>query len=248
MRRALQALIQSESPIKKVQFLRNEFVGVTKASRSGSFDLICIDENERTFIVEMQLAYYKQFIQRAKFYAFQRFNTLVGKGKYQFDRLTPIYHISFLARGVFPDSQHYYHFGRLRNQFGEELDNQITHVIVEINKFVKTESEVTSDLDKLIYTMKNLEHIKGLEQLPEFLTEDWIEQAITKVDKSQMTPEQRMHFEMMLAKNASMIEILKEEEKRRIIQETARKLKTKGLSMDDIVDVTGLSKEEIENL
>lgn len=79
LRKALYALIQSKSPIKEVHFLRNEFVGITEDSRGGVFDLICVDESERIFIVEMQLGYYKHFMQRAKFYAFQRFNTLVEK-------------------------------------------------------------------------------------------------------------------------------------------------------------------------
>jgi len=91
LRRALQALIKSEIPIKKVQFLRNEFVGITEDSRGGVFDLICEDEEQRTFIVEMQLGYYKHFIQRAKFYAFQKFNTLVEKGEYKFENLPSIY-------------------------------------------------------------------------------------------------------------------------------------------------------------
>jgi len=93
--------------------------------------LICEDENHRTFIVEMQLGYYKHFIQRSKFYAFHRFNTLVEKGNYKFDHLTPIYCIGFLAQGIFPKSSEYYHFARLMNQKGEELDQQITHIIVE---------------------------------------------------------------------------------------------------------------------
>ena len=102
LRKALQALIKSKTPIKKVQFLRNEFVGITEESRGGVFDLVCEDEKQRTFIVEMQLGYYKHFIQRAKFYAFQKFNTLVEKGEYKFDNLTPIYCIGFLAKGIFP--------------------------------------------------------------------------------------------------------------------------------------------------
>ena len=247
LRRALQALMQSEIPIKKVQFLRNEFVGITEDSRGGVFDLVCVDENERTFIVEMQLGYYKHFIQRAKFYAFQRFNTLVEKGKYQFDNLTPIYCIGFLAKGIFPNSNEYYHFGRLKNQIGEELDQQITHIIIEINKFEKKEEEIHSDLDKLIYIMKNLENIKGIDQLPKFLTEDWIEQAMEKLDKSQMTPDQRMHYEMMMARNASIIAMLKDE-KKQITIKTAKNLKEMGVQYEVIAKATGLTIEEIENL
>ncbi len=264
LRRALQALIKSEIPIKKVQFLRNEFVGITENSRGGVFDLVCEDEEQRTFIVEMQLGYYKHFIQRAKFYAFQRFNTLVEKGKYQFDNLTPIYCIGFLAKGIYPKSKEYYHFGRLMNQKGEELDQQITHIIVEINKFEKKENDIQSDLDKLIYIMKNLEHIKGVDQLPKFLTEDWIEQAMNKLDKSQMTPDQRMHFEMMLAKNATIIEMLKEDEREKVAKEaakeaaketaakmareTAKEMKINGEPIEKIIKYTKLSKDEIENL
>ena len=275
LRRALQALIKSETPIKKVKFLRNEVVGITEAARGGVFDLICEDDNQRTFIVEMQLGYYKHFIQRSKFYAFHRFNILVEKGNYNFDNLTPIYCIGFLAKGIFPKSSEYYHFGRLMNQKGEELDQQITHIIIEINKFDKEEKDVQSDLDKLIYIMKNLENIKGLDQLPKFLTEDWIEQALEKVDKSQMTPEQRMHWEMMLAKNGSIIQMRREEKERyaeelkaeltkevtaevtkevtaevtaEVTKATAKKMKIKGMSNSDIQELTGLTIQEIEEL
>jgi len=208
----------------------------------------------------MQLGYYKHFIQRAKFYAFQKFNTLVDKGNYKFEKLTPIYCIGFLAKGIFPKSKEYYHFARLTNQIGEEIDDQITHIIVEINKFEKKESEIQSDLDKLIFIMKNLENIKGIDQLPKVLTEDWIKQAIEKVDKSQMTPEQRMNYEMMMAKNATIIEMLKDQERKQIIKETtdqtakkiakqtAKSLKNLGVNLDLIAEATGLTIEEIESL
>ena len=256
LRRALQALIQSEAPIKKVQFLRNEFVGITEESRGGVFDLVCEDEKQRTFIVEMQLGYYKHFIQRAKFYAFQKFNTLVEKGEYRFDNLTPIYCIGFLAKGIFPKSKEYYHFARLANQKGEELDDQITHIIVEINKFDKKEPQIQSNLDKLIFIMKNLENIKGADQLPKFLTEDWIKQAMDKLDKSQMTSDQRMNYEMMMAKNATIIEMLKEEERQQIAKEaakekaieTAKNFKELGVDFKIIAKATGLTIEAIENL
>lgn len=259
LRRALQALIKSETRIKEVQFLRNEFGGITEDARGGVFDLVCIDEKQRTFIVEMQLGYYKHFIQRAKFYAFQRFNTMVEKGKYKFDSLTPIYCIGFLAKGIFPKSSEYYHFARLMNQKGEELDDQITHIIVEISKFEKKEDDIQSDLDKLVYIMKNLEHIKGADQLPKFLTEDWIEQAMNKLDKSLMTPDQRMHYEMMMAKNATIIEMRKEERQqiakeavknaaKEMVKEMAKKMKIKGISNSDIQELTNLTIEEIESL
>ena len=204
LRKALQALIQSNVPIKKIQFVKNSFIGLTEESRAGVYDMICEDENQKTFIVEMQLGPYRHFIHRAKFYAFQKFNTLVEKGKYLFDNLPPIFCIGFLAKGLYPNSKEYYHFGTLKNQVGEVMDNQITYIIVEINKFEKKDNQVQSNLDKLIYIMKNLETITGADQLPKFITEDWIDQAMKKLDKSKMTPDQRMHYEMMMARNAAI--------------------------------------------
>lgn len=255
LRRALQALIQSEVPIIKVQFLSNEFIGLTENARGGLYDLICEDEKGNSFIVEMQLGVYKNYIQRAKFYAFQRFNTLVAKGKYRFKNLTKIYCIGILAKGIFSNSKQYYHFGTLKNQIGEELDNQIAHVIVEIDKFIKAAIEIHTDLDKLIYLMKNQEIINKIGELPEFLSEDWIEKAMKKLDKSLMTPDQRMHFEMLLAKNATIM-AMEEDKRQKEIEESRMKekkeialqMKKEGEPMIKIQRYTGLSTDEIEAL
>ncbi len=259
LRRALQALIQSDHSIEKVQFLTNEFIGLTGEARGGVYDLICEDEKGNTFIVEMQLSFYKHYIQRAKFYAFHRFNTLVEKGDYRFDNLTPIYCIGFLAKSIYPNSQQYYHYGTLKNQVGEDLDKQITHIIVEIDKFDKPIEAITTDLDKLIFLMKNEEYIQQINELPPVLSEDWIKIAMNKLDKGKMTPDQRMHFEMMLARNASILQI-EEEEKRRVIEQaiekerrenaikTAKMMRSKDIAIQEIVDFTGLTAEEIEAL
>ncbi len=115
--------------------------------------------------------------------------------------------------------------------------------------------------------MKNLENIKGLDQLPKFLTEDWIKQAMDKVDKRQMTPDQRMHYEMMMAKNATIIEMMKEEKEqiakeaaekaakeaakkaaKETARETAKNLKELGVENKVIAKATGLTIKEIEIL
>ena len=103
--------------------------------------------------------------------------------------------------------------------------------------------------------MKNLENIQNSNQLPHFLSEDWIDQAIKKLDRSKMTPEQRMHFEMSLAKQASIMEMLKEEKKkeREIAKLEERKTLAKEMianqiPLDKISKITGFSIEEIETL
>ena len=56
LKKALQALIDSPIPIKSVSFVKNEISAITLDSRSGIYDIACVDENENHFIVEMQLS------------------------------------------------------------------------------------------------------------------------------------------------------------------------------------------------
>ena len=107
LRKALQALIKSPIPIESVEFVKTEFQSVSLDSRSGVYDLACVDEAQNHFIVEMQVADYPQFIQRMKFYAFHKFNTMVKKGKYFFTGLEPIYCIGILSKNIYPYPQYH---------------------------------------------------------------------------------------------------------------------------------------------
>jgi predicted transposase/invertase (TIGR01784 family) len=201
LRKALQALIRSDVPIQSVQFTKNEFTGVVLDSRSGVYDLTCTDENNNTFIVEMQLGDFKDFFYRMKFYAFQKFNTMVKKGRYLFNDLTPIYCIGILANDIneLPD---YYNISSTKNQNGVVIDEQITYVTVELEKFNLSEADIQTDLEKLIFTMKNFTQYTTPTQFPQFWNEEWLQLAINELDTRNFTPDQRVRYETILAQNA----------------------------------------------
>ena len=140
-------LIDSDTPIQKVRFTKNEITAMTKDARGGLFNITCKDELGRVFIVEMQLLNFSNMIHRAKFYAFHRFNIMVRKGKYRFNDLKKIYSISILAGKTYTTDL-YHQIGTLKNQNGELMDDQITHVVVELDKFKKTLKEIKTDLDE----------------------------------------------------------------------------------------------------
>jgi predicted transposase/invertase (TIGR01784 family) len=108
LKKALQALINSPVPIREVKFVKNDISALTKDSRSGIYDLACTDENGNHFIVEMQLGAYAEFIQRMKFYALYRFNTLVEKGNFTFEELPRIYCIGILAKSILPNIKDFF--------------------------------------------------------------------------------------------------------------------------------------------
>lgn len=216
LRRALQALIGSDVPISEVFFDKNAFEGLTKDSRSGVFDLSCVDEKGDQFIVEMQLGHFPAIHSRLQFYAFQKLNTLVRKGKFSFIGLPKIYGIGIL-RHQFDKEKELHNISQFKNQHNRVTASNIVIITVELEKFTKTAEQCVSDLDKLLYTMKVLseEHVGNLTtQYPNFWTEEWLQTAIQELDLRAMSPEKRLAYEMTLAANAQAIQ----EEQRKVAE------------------------------
>ncbi|MCU0470774.1 MAG: Rpn family recombination-promoting nuclease/putative transposase [Arcicella sp.] len=242
LKKALQTLIDSPIVIEEVRFMKNELTAITIDSRSGIYDIACVDENDNHFIVEMQLSEYPEFIQRMKFYALHRFNTLVKKGEYRFENLPKIYCIGILAKSIFPQIADYHNVAILRNAKNETIDEQLSFITLELDKFTKSQNAIETDLDKLIFTMKNLHNITELSQFPTFWNEEWLQKAIAEVDLRNMSPEQKLAYEMTLSANALAI---KNENKK--IQES--KIKTiknalqKGLDVNLIAEIAEVPVE-----
>ncbi len=251
LRRALQALIQSPVAIAKVEFIESEIPGLTKDSRSGVYDIACVDEQGNQFIVEMQLSKYPDFIQRMKFYSFYRLNTLIRKGKYRFEGLPKIYCIGILAVNIFPHIADYHNVAVLKNEKGELIDDQTTFITVELAKFKKRLANVQTDLDKLIYTMKTIHKATKPKQFPQFWNEEWLEAAIKELDTRAMTPEKRMAYEMTLSANALAVENenkkIHEAEQRKeaaVKAEAVKKALNRGkLTIEEIAEDNGVSSD-----
>lgn len=255
LRRALQALIQSPVAIAKVEFIESEIPGLTKDSRSGIYDIACVDERENQFIVEMQLSKYPDFIQRMKFYSFYRLNTLIRKGKYKFEGLPKIYCIGILARDIFPSIADYHNVAVLKNGKGELIDDQTVFITVELAKFKKKLPSVKTDLDKLIYTMKTIHKATKPKQFPQFWNEEWLEAAIKELDTRAMTPEKRMAYEMTLSANALAVENenrkiqeAREAENLAVKAETVKKALSKGLDVNLVADIAEVSIDFVLNI
>ena len=256
LKKALQALIDSPIPIKIVQFVKNDISAITIDSRSGIYDIACTDEKDNHFIVEMQLSEYPEFIQRMKFYALHRFNTLVKKGSYKFENLPKIYCIGILAKTIFSQIADYQNISILRNTKNETIDDQMTFVTVELDKFNKQLDNIKTDLDKLIYTMKNLHTITEASQFPKFWNEKWLKKAISEVDLRNMTAEQKLSYEMAISANVLAVKnenkkILEAENRKENtikIQVVTKALKRAKLSVEEIAEDNNVSVDFVLNI
>ncbi|MCY7352001.1 MAG: hypothetical protein LH606_15280 [Cytophagaceae bacterium] len=53
--------------------------------------------------------------------------------------------------------------------------------------------------------MKTLHKVKSKRQFPEFWDEDWLKAAIQEVDRSAMSADKRLAYEMLIAQNAAAV-------------------------------------------
>lgn len=243
LRTALQALIKSPVPIREVQLEKNAFEALTLDSRSGIFDLACTDELGNHFIVEMQLGHAPHFVQRMKFYALHKFNTVVERGRFLYANLPRIYCIAFLEKSVLPTPQ-YHTLANLRNEQGEPIDEQLTLILVELAKFDKSADVVSTDLDKLIYTMKTLHNAPADPvQWPTFWNEEWLQRAIDELNTRKMTPEERFQFARYTAINAEAVNA----ERARLSGVIQRSLR-KGLTLEEIAEINEVSLAYVQEL
>jgi predicted transposase/invertase (TIGR01784 family) len=250
LRKALQALIDSDVLIKEVKFDKNTFEGITQDGRSGILDLACTDENDNHFIVEMQYGDAPYFIQRMKFYALHKFNAMVKRGKFDYGQLTKIYCVAILANNILPYDD-FHTLANLRNEKAELFDDQMTFVTVELDKFTLQEADCQTDLQKLIYTMKTIHTVTQPKQFPKFWDEEWLKVAIDELDSRKMTPDEKASLEILIARNAESVKAeskkIAEAKKQEKIETIKNALKM-GLTVEQCALLVSVSDDFVKTL
>jgi len=205
LRRVLQALIGSAVPITAVSFEQTTFEGLTTDGRSGLYDLACTDAEGSHFLVEMQVSRYPEFLQRMKFYAFTKFNTLVRRGDFHFGNMPRVYCVGILVHSIFPSLPGYHQHLNLRNAEGALLDQQLHFITVELAKFDEA-APIVTDLQKLLHLMKSLHKLRDVQDFPLFYREQWIREAIEELDRTAMTADERMYLEMSIVREVAVLD------------------------------------------
>ena len=198
----------------------------------------------------MQLSDFKFFFQRMKFYGYQKFNTLVKKGEFNYSNLNRIFVIGILANNI---TEHikYHNISCIKNQDNEIVDDQITYITVELKKFTTVADDCQTDLEKLIYAMKMLHEVKEPMQFPAFFTEEWLKTAISELDSRNLTPEQRMVYEITMSNNAIAMWQEKERTDKALMQqkkEAVIKALLKGYEFSEIADLLTVSIDFIKEV
>ena len=138
-------------------------------------DLVCVDRDDRTFVVEMQASEEDFFFERCVYYASGLYHLELSDGV-RYKGLRPVYVVSFLNYRLRHDDESLWdtdhfisHWRFTEKRTGMVADQTISVIFVEMTLFTKTLGECVTEFDRLFYIFKNSD---GFQRIPE-----WIEEA-----------------------------------------------------------------------
>ena len=267
----LNAIIYSgDSVIHDLEIIDPYNSGDSVGSKDSYLDVRALLQDKTTVIIEMQVWNVEAFQQRILYNLCKTYGNQLAKGE-GYSYLNPVIALTITDFYLFPTTGNvinHFHFQEETQRISYQ-ENELKMVFVELPKFTKTLEELETVTDKWIYFLKEA---PTLEVIPEKMREiPPLEQALNIANQASLSAEelekihrQEMFWEdkksgLRLAKKEGREQGRKEgiqEGKREGIQKgkqeeknnIAKTLKQQGIPLETIVQATGLTKEEVEEL
>ncbi len=260
-------LRDEEQSIVELSYLNNEQLGNSQVDRDAIFDIYCTNENSDRFIVELQKAKQNYFKDRSVFYSTFPIQEQARKGSEWNFKLKAVYTIGILDF-VFDDDKnsdkYLYHVKLTEQQTQQVFYDKLTFIYLAMPKFTKPLAELENHFDKWLYIFKNM---SSMQEVPESLQGGIFDKVFEKARVSQLNRDELYRYEGSLkyyrdAKNERDTakdegreegieigkEIGKEEGELNKSLEIAKNALTMGLAIKDIMQLTGLTAQEIDEI
>ena len=248
--------------IVELEYLSPEMIPETFLEKFTSVDVRCRDSRGRQFLVEMQMNWTTAFKQRVLFNASKAYVTQAEKG-FEYSHLKPVYALNLINQNYLPESPDYYHhYAVVHLQDNHEKLDGLEFVFVELPKF---KSKNITEMRLQVLWLRFLTEInEQAERISDELLENpEIQQAINFVYEASLSKEEKDLYDRNWDRISSEKTILTEVRAEGIAEgiavgkaegrvegkvEVALNLIAAGVSMDIIMQATGLSRIEIEKL
>jgi len=247
----INSMLPLEKPIKSIEYQTGELVPrLTDVLRNTIVDVRCTDEAGRQFIVEMQLYWSESFKSRVLLNASKAYVMQLDKAE-EFDLLQPVYALNFVNDKFekSPEMENeYYHYYKIVNVKNTEKQIEgLEFLFVELPKF-KPLNRAEKKLHEL--WMRFLTEInENTKEVPqELLDNELTREAVEYMEKAAYTKEQLEVYDKWKINAMTERSALNDARKEGKIEgklEIAINLLKKGMSIEDVSDVTGLSEQEV---
>lgn len=235
--------LEGKRQITWVEILNPYQLPIVFGAKSTILDVKAKDKAGNEYIIEMQVTDKLGFAKRVVYYSAKSYATQldVSKNYYQ---LKPTIFIGIL-NFEFLETPHYLSRHLILDaQTHEHKLKDLEFNFIELTKFQKTESTLTSLVDKWIYFIKNAD---TLTVIPSNLEDDGLKSAYNEADKHLWTKEDLEAYQYaMMRETDEKAEKMLIEQKKAI--KIAQKLIKRNLTNDEIAEDTGLTPEQVEQL
>lgn len=261
----------SDRNIIDLEFIDKEMHPIDRSRKSSVYDMFCKTDDGSRIVVEIQRRKQSTYAERALYYSTFQIGRQVDAGSGDYD-FCPVYVISILDFSIdqnegISDVRTVYRL--YEETSGRLLTDRLTFIFIELSKFRKVAEELDGNiLEGMYFCFKNmsmlkdrpdaLEHsvFKKIFEASELIGMD--EETRSKIIEK-MTTERDLRNQMAYARKEAIEEGLAEgreiglaegraegrEIERRVL---AKKLLKKGISPEDVCELTGLSVEELVQL
>jgi predicted transposase/invertase (TIGR01784 family) len=244
--------------IAEIEYQTGELTPEIDILRNSIVDVRCTDVCGRQFIVEMQMYWSESFKKRILFNASKAYIMQLDKGK-KYEFLQPVYALSFV-NDTFEKSpemkeEYYHHYKIVNVRHSEKQIKGLEFVFIELPKFVPH-----SRSDKELWLRFLTEINEKTRQAPnELLENSDLREALDYAEIGAYTKEQLFTYDLVCdaimtersvlsdAKNAGIKEGIDKGIKEGV-KKVAINLLQKGMTLEEIQELTGLSSEEIHDL
>ena len=252
----LNALLPENDRIVSLSFKNNEQLGQTEFDRKAIYDIYCENEKGEKFIVELQKAKQNYFKERTIYYSTFPIQEQAERGEWNYN-LKAVYCIGILDFTFDdyesePEKSEVIHTIKLKNQNGKTFYDKLTYIYLEMPNFNKSEADLKTRIEQWLYFIK---HLEDFQTIPTIFNDDVFSKAFEKAEIAKYEPNELDKYQASLKifrDNKAVFDYAKDtaydEGKLEGKLETAKLLKALGVSIDIIIEATGLSKEELEKL
>ena len=242
----LNALLPLDAPILSVEYLPHELVPQIPVLKYSIVDVRCTDQNERQFIVEMQMLWTDAFKSRVLFNASKAYVQQLGKGKV-YESLQPVYSLNLVNETFEPTiTDFYHHYKIVHQQYPDKVLKGLELVFIELPKFKA--KNISERKMQLLWLRFMTEIEDNSEEIPEELLQNpIIKEAVDYLQESGFTKGELATYDKYwddIRSEWSLIHGAKREGREEIIMKAIET----GLTNDVIKQMTGLTDKEIDNL
>ena len=259
----LNVILPPQHHVKDLTYRNTENLGNTPIDRKAIFDLYCESKSGEKFIVEMQKAKHDYFKDRSVYYATFPIQEQAKKGEWNY-KLKAVYTIGILDF-IFRDHQDdptLLHIVELKDQECRVFYDKLKFIYIELPKFTKTIDELQNHFEQWLFVLK---HLPDLEYQPSSLQDNVFKQLFDTAQITNLSQEDRQAYENSLKYYRDMVGVVETARREGIqkgVQEgieqgieqgrrserltIAQAMKAAGNSDELIVQITGLSLEDLE--